>query len=158
MEPTFDSVDVSKLFNSAVAVLVLGSLVQHHSSTLPCDAASVCLPLADRQHCKSLQLSVHPVILCQSFPPIWQDPVYSVRILHPREESHGKDWGKQGEEEGGAGGEMRWRRGKSRDNNGVGKQWRDTREMQWLRPAGSDREMMTTVFTRGMGRCWYCNT
>lgn len=86
VEPIFGSVGVLKLFNSALAVLVSDSLVQHHFSTLQCDSASVCLPLADGQHCKTLQLSVHPVILCQSFPPIWQDPAYSVRIFHPHEE------------------------------------------------------------------------
>ena len=42
VEPIFYSMGVSKLFNSALAVLVLGPLVQHHFSTLPRDAASVC--------------------------------------------------------------------------------------------------------------------
>lgn len=51
--PIFDSVAVLKLFNSALAVLVLDLLVQHDFSTLPCNADSVSLQLVDRQHFQS---------------------------------------------------------------------------------------------------------
>lgn len=127
----FDSVGVLKLFSSALAAL--GGIHGYSIIFLLCHAMqppNVSLPLADRQHCDSLKLSVHPVILCHFLLPVWQHPAYSIRIFHPCEEqSKGwGEWGKPGKEQGGAGGEMRWGRGKSRDNNGVGKQWKDPRE------------------------------
>lgn len=121
----FDSVGVLKLFSSALAALAgihgfsIVFLLCHAMQPLfPCHSLTGRAVTASS--CLYIQLSsASSSCLFGSILPI-----SSGFFTHLRSKDWGKS-GKQGKEQGGAGGEMRWGRGKSRDNNGVGKQWKD---------------------------------
>lgn len=98
-EPAFDSVGVSKLCSLGWAVLVSEPWAQQRFLTAVQLLFACCLLTGNTG---SPQLSVRAVIL-PVLPTCLEDPAYAVRIFCLQEEQHGKDWGEQGKEEGGAG-------------------------------------------------------
>lgn len=128
----FDSVGVLKLFSSALAALA--GIHGYSIIFLLCHAMQPLFPchlLTGSTVTVWSCLYIHIQLSSASSSCLFGSilPIPSGFVTHVRS----RDWGKRGKEQGGAGGEMRWARGKSRDNSGVGEHGNIQREKAMIR-------------------------